>query len=101
MSIDIPAKDIVILSVELDIILLKVAEQLICTQDFGNLHQLVVIIVSVEEWLLAEDLYRTFSVWKEIKLCDIFAPLKQTCTPGSTYPSCNRIPGSQQEVPDP
>lgn len=49
------AENIVILSVELNVIFVEVVEEVFSTQDLGNLDQLVRVAVSMEEGLLAED----------------------------------------------
>ena len=48
-------EDVVILSIELNIILVQVVEQVIRAEHFGNLDQLVGVAVTVEERFLAED----------------------------------------------
>lgn len=48
-------ENIVILSIELDLVLVEVVEQIICAQDLCNLHQLIRVTVAVEERLLAEN----------------------------------------------
>lgn len=42
--------------VERDVVLFQVRVQLVCPEDFGDLHQLVVVIVTVEERFLPKDL---------------------------------------------
>lgn len=49
------AEDVVVLSVELNLILVQVVEQVIGTQDLSYLDQLVAIRVAMEEGLFAED----------------------------------------------
>lgn len=49
------AEDVVVLSVELNLILVQVVEQVIGTQDLGYFDQLVAIRVAMEERLFAED----------------------------------------------
>lgn len=49
------AEDVVVLSVELNLILVQVVKQVIGTQDLGYLDQLVAIRVAMEEGLFAED----------------------------------------------
>lgn len=50
------AQNVVVLSIELDIVLVKVVEQVFGTENLGDLDELVRIAVSVEERLFAEDL---------------------------------------------
>jgi hypothetical protein len=42
--------------VEVDLVLFQVRVELVGAEDLGNLDELVVIVVAVEKWLLAEDL---------------------------------------------
>mmetsp|Transcript_35961 Transcript_35961/g.78765 ORF Transcript_35961/g.78765 Transcript_35961/m.78765 type:complete len:235 (-) Transcript_35961:546-1250(-) len=51
----VTAEDTIKVGVKLKIVRVKVVEQLFGTQDLGNLHQLVVVVMSMEEGLLAED----------------------------------------------
>ena len=41
--------------VQFQVVLVQVVEKLVCAQYLGNAHQLVVVIVTVEERLLLED----------------------------------------------
>jgi len=49
------AQNIVVLGVELNIVLVKIVEELIGSQDLGNLNQLIGVALAMEEGLLAED----------------------------------------------
>ena len=49
------AQETIKVGIKLNAILLEVSVELVCAQHLGNLHQLVVVVVSVEEGLLAED----------------------------------------------
>lgn len=49
------AKNVVVLGVQLDIVLVKIVEELVGSEDLGDLHQLVGIALAMEERLLAED----------------------------------------------
>ena len=49
------AQDAIEVRVQLKIISIKVMEQLFGAKDLGDLHELVVVVVAVEEGLLAED----------------------------------------------
>ena len=51
-----PSQNLIVLSIELDIIFFKVCIQLICTQDLGDLHKLVVVVVAVEKGFFSENL---------------------------------------------
>jgi hypothetical protein len=51
------SEEIVILSVEGYVVLFEVLIESLCAQNLRDLHQLVVVIVPVEEWLFAEDLH--------------------------------------------
>ena len=46
---------IVVLLIESHIILVNVSVELICAEHLGNLHELVVVVLALEEWLLLED----------------------------------------------
>lgn len=52
----ISAENLVILHIQLQIILFQVRKQLIGAKHASNLDQLVIVVVTMEEWLLAEDL---------------------------------------------
>ncbi len=49
------AEDVVVLGIELYLVLVEVVEEIVGTEDLGNLHQLVRVTVPVEEGFLAED----------------------------------------------
>ena len=49
------AENVIVLSIELNLILVQVVEQVIGTQDLGDLDQLVAVRVAMEERLFAED----------------------------------------------
>ena len=49
------AKDVIVLLVQLDLVLVEIVEQVIGTQHLGDLDELVRVAVAVEEGLLAED----------------------------------------------
>jgi hypothetical protein len=46
------AEDVVIVRVELHVVLLYIGEELISSQHFGNLYELVIVVFALEEWLL-------------------------------------------------
>ena len=50
-----PAEDVVEARVQLDLVLVQVLEQLLSAEHLGYPHQLVVVVVTVEERLLPED----------------------------------------------
>ena len=49
------SKYIVVVSIKSHVELLHISVQLFSSQNFGNFNQLVVVILSLEEWLLLED----------------------------------------------
>jgi len=49
------SEKIVILSIQFDIIFLDILEQFICSKDFGDFDELIVVVMAVEEGLFAED----------------------------------------------
>lgn len=49
------AEDVVVLGVELDLVAVQVVEEVIGTQDLGDLDELVGVAVAAEEGFLAED----------------------------------------------
>ncbi len=49
------AEDVVVLCVQLNLILVEIVEEVICTEDLGNLDQLIRVAVAMEERLLTED----------------------------------------------
>lgn len=48
-------KNLVVLRVQLNIVLVQIFEELFSSEDLGNLHQLVRVAVTVKEGLLPED----------------------------------------------
>jgi len=46
---------IVVLLIESHIILVNVGVELVCAEYLGDLHELVVVVLALEEWLLLED----------------------------------------------
>lgn len=50
-----PTKNVVVLLVELDVIFVEVFEEVVCPEDFCNLHQLIRVTVSMEERFFSED----------------------------------------------
>ena len=53
-----PSKDFIIVRIESDVVLVNVSIKFVGSKDFGNLHELVVVIVAVEKRLLSEDLLK-------------------------------------------
>ena len=51
----VSAEDIVEPDVEVDGIFIDVVVELFCSQNSHYLHQLVVVVVALEEWFLPED----------------------------------------------
>lgn len=51
----LPAKDVIEPGIQFNLIFVKILEKLFCAQHFGDTDQLVVVVVPVEEGLLAED----------------------------------------------
>lgn len=49
------SQNIIVLGVELNIILVKIIEQLLGPQDLGNLDELIRVGVSMEEWFFPEN----------------------------------------------
>ena len=52
----VPAKQLIKLRVEADVVLVDVRVELFRAENLGDLHQLVIVVVPMEERLLAEDL---------------------------------------------
>lgn len=52
----ISSKNLIVVNIQLQIVLLQVSKQLVGAENTSNLDQLIVVVVSVEEGLLAEDL---------------------------------------------
>lgn len=48
-------KNVVVLRIQLNLILVQVVEQIVGSQDLGNLHKLVRVAVAMEKRLLAEN----------------------------------------------
>ena len=44
--------------VQFDIVLFQILEKLVGAKNLSNFHELVIVVVSVEERLLAEDLHQ-------------------------------------------
>jgi hypothetical protein len=51
-----PSQDLIVLCIEFDVVFFKVCIQLIRSQDLGDFHKLVVVIVAMEEGLFSENL---------------------------------------------
>lgn len=51
----VPAEDIIVLRIKLNLVLVKVVEQVLGTQDLCDLNELISVTAAVEEWLLPED----------------------------------------------
>jgi len=51
----ISAKYVVVLGIELNVVLVKIVEQIFCSQNLCDLDQLIGITVPVEKWLPPED----------------------------------------------
>ena len=49
------AQDVVIMLVQCQVVLLKIGKQIIGSQNLSNLDELVIVVSSLEEWLLLED----------------------------------------------
>ena len=68
----ISAENLVILNIQLQVVLLQVSKQLVSAQNAGNLDKLIVVVVSVEERLLAENLRYEFNTMNDrvnLRLC--------------------------------
>ena len=52
----VPAEQLIELRVEANIVLVDVRVELFRAENLGDLHQLVIVVVPMEERLLAEDL---------------------------------------------
>ena len=52
----VPAEQLIKLRVEADVVLVDVRVELFRAENLGDLHQLVIVVVPMEERLLAEDL---------------------------------------------
>jgi hypothetical protein len=51
----IPAQYIVVLGIELNVVLVKIVEQVFCSQDLRNLDELVRVAVAMEKWFPSKD----------------------------------------------
>jgi hypothetical protein len=49
------ANNVIVVTVQCHVVLLNISEKLVCTENFGNLNKLVVVIFALEEGLLLED----------------------------------------------
>lgn len=49
------AQDAIKVGVQFKMVRVQIVEQLLGAQNLGNLHELVVVVMAVEEGLLAED----------------------------------------------
>lgn len=52
------SQDVVVLRIQFDVILLEISVKLWGTENLGNLHQLIIVVMSMEKWLLSENLRR-------------------------------------------
>ncbi len=71
----------------------KYAIQLIGAEDFGYLDELIIVIVTVEEGFLAENLQPGMRRDLDLRNGE---PWRQTCNQDSTCPNYNRILGNRQ-----
>lgn len=78
--------------VQLELVLLHVLHQLIRSQHLCDYHQLVVVVLSLEERLLLEDLSRLHSK---------FVPSRQTSLLNSRCPESSRSIRCPRAVPAP
>lgn len=53
---DVPSKQLIVLRIQFDAVLVDVCVKLVSAEDLGDLHKLVVVIMTVEEWLFTKDL---------------------------------------------
>ena len=49
------SKNIVIVAIERHVVLLNVVEQVVRAKDLCNLNQLIIVVLSLEEWFFLED----------------------------------------------
>jgi len=49
------SQEIIVLCIEFNVVFLNVLEQFICAKHFGDFDKLIVIIVTMEKGLFAED----------------------------------------------
>lgn len=52
----LPFKQVVELRIKLNVILVKIGEEVVSSKNFGNHNQLVVIVLSMEKWLDSKNL---------------------------------------------
>ena len=52
----VSSQDVIVLSIQFNVIFLQVRVQLIRPKHFGDLHQLIIIIMSVEKRFFSKDL---------------------------------------------
>ena len=61
-------QDIIIVAVEGDIVLLNVSVQIFSSENLSDSNQLIVVVFTLEEWLLLEDhTSKHASKWPNIK----------------------------------
>jgi hypothetical protein len=88
----VPSKQLIIMRIQLNIIFINISIQLISSKDLSNLDELIVIVVSMEKRLLAENLHRESG---ESQAKTVYKPSRQTCIHNSTYPDYSHTLGSQ------
>lgn len=49
------ANNVIVVTVQCHVVLLYIREKLVCSENFGDLNKLVVVIFALEEGLLLED----------------------------------------------
>jgi len=49
------SENIIVVAIKGDTVLLNVCEQIISSQNLGNLYKLIVVILTLEEWLFLEN----------------------------------------------
>lgn len=75
----IPGENVVILRVEFYVIFFQVQIELVRPKHLGNFHELIIIVVPMEERLFAEDLIqRVNENWREEKFIPSYHRCKHT-----------------------
>lgn len=49
------AQEVIVVAVQSHVILFNVSKELICAKHLGDLHELIIVVLALEEWLLLED----------------------------------------------
>jgi hypothetical protein len=54
------SKNVIVLGIQFDVVLLEIGIEFLSAKNLGDLHKLVIVVMSMEEWFLPKDLERAW-----------------------------------------